>query len=192
MILLRWFLLYRVLVINFPVSISAQWHDAHCATTLSSREQEWLLEPHSLTAKLKAHACTFSVNVLNEQRFILTPQQQAMLKCESQYALNREVLLLCDEKPHVYAQSWLPDTANNNELHNMGERPLGDVIFQDPHLSRNNIEFAHFEKHHPMQKIVSQLNQPTRSLLGRRSVFSLQNYHFLVCEVFLPEAYLYT
>ncbi len=74
----------------------------------------------------------------------------------------------------------------------MGERPLGDVIFQQPELVRQNIEIARFDSKHSLQNLVTQLNLPTQTLLGRRSVFSLNDYQFLVAEVFLPGAYLYS
>jgi chorismate--pyruvate lyase len=179
-------------VITFPLSISANWHSATQKNELTKSEHDWLFEPHSLTAKLKSRAAVFSVKVLNEQHFTLSQSEQLLLNCEQATALNREVLLLCDNIPMVYAQSWLPYNESNNVLHNMGERPLGDVIFQDPRLSRANIEIAQFNTQHAIQQLVTQLNLPTKALLGRRSVFSLHDYRFLVCEVFLPGAYLYS
>ena len=181
-------------MITFPLSLSADWQSTSQVCGLSSAEQEWLFEPHSLTAKLKSQSQRFAVKVLSEQKVNLSQPQQALLSNEVNIVLNREVLLLCDDKPVVYAQSWLPISSNNtnNQLHNMGERPLGDVIFQDPALKRADIEIARFDDNHPLQSLVSELNLPNRSLLGRRSVFSLHNYKFLVCEVFLPGAYLYS
>lgn len=179
-------------MITFPLSISANWQCSSSVTDLSLLEQEWLFEPHSLTAKLKNNAHSFSVKVLSEQAFSLTKEQQQLLGSSASKALNREVLLLCDNIPMVYAQSWLPNNESQALLHNMGERPLGDVIFQHSALTRNNIEIARFGSSHALQLLVAQLNLPAQSLLGRRSVFSINDYHFLVCEVFLPGAYLYS
>jgi chorismate lyase len=181
-------------VITFPLSLSADWQSTAQVSGLSSAEQEWLFEPHSLTAKLKSQSQRFAVKVLSEQKVNLSQPQQALLSNEVNTVLNREVLLLCDDKPVVYAQSWLPISNNNtnNQLHNMGERPLGDVIFQDPALKRTDIEIARFDDNHSLQSLVSELNLPIHILLGRRSVFSLHDYKFLVCEVFLPGAYLYS
>ena len=110
-------------MITFPVSLSADWQCASLFSDLSSAEQEWLFEPHSLTAKLKSRSQCFSVKVLSEQEFELSAEQQQLLGCTQTTALNREVLLLCDNKPVVYAQSWLPASVNaaNNKLHNMGD-----------------------------------------------------------------------
>lgn len=176
---------------TFPISLSANWQCNSATNDLSHVEREWLCEPGSLTAKLKSRAHSFSVKVLQEQAFELTSEQKALLECDTQSALNREVILYCDEMPMVYAQSWLPDTQFKNTLHNMGERPLGDVIFQHSELVRNNIEIACFDLHHPIQHLTKDLKLILKPLLGRRSVFSLNNYNFLVCEVFLPGAYIY-
>tara|TARA_B110000211_G_C14037147_1_gene535106 strand:- start:1045 stop:1623 length:579 start_codon:yes stop_codon:yes gene_type:complete len=188
----RWFLFYRAIVITYPLSISANWQSTSSVSDLSSAEQEWLFEPNSLTAKLKSKSQIFSVKVLSEQLFTLSPEQQNLLSCATQTAINREVILLCDNVPMVYAQSWLPKSDASNPLHNIGERPLGDVIFQDPALKRTDIEIASFNFSHSIQQLVTLLNLPNRDLLGRRSVFSLHEYKFLVCEVFLPGAYLYS
>ena len=176
-------------MVTFPISLSANWQCNSTINGLSCAEREWLCESGSLTAKLKSCATSFSVKVLQEQAFDLTLEQKTMLGCDVQSALNREVILYCDNTPMVYAQSWLPNTQFKNALHNMGERPLGDVIFQHSELVRNNIEIASFELHHPIQQLTNKLKLPLKPLLGRRSVFSLNNYNFLVCEVFLPGAY---
>ncbi|MEM5509308.1 chorismate lyase [Pseudoalteromonas sp. AS71] len=179
-------------MITYPLSISANWQPTSYVSDLSPLEQEWLFEPNSLTAKLKSKSQIFSVRVLSEQLFTLSLEQKLLLNSAAKTAINREVLLLCDNKPMVYAQSWLPKNDSSNPLHNMGERPLGDVIFQDPALNRTDIEIAYFDAKHPVQQLVAKLNLPEKNLLGRRSVFSLKEYKFLVCEVFLPGAYLYS
>ena len=179
-------------MITYPLSISANWQSTFYVSDLSPLEQEWLFEPNSLTAKLKSNSKTFSVKVLSEELFTLSPEQSLLLNSTTKTAINREVLLLCDNVPMVYAQSWLPKNDSSNPLHNMGERPLGDVIFQDPALKRAEIEIAHFDATHPVQQLVTKLNLPAKNLLGRRSIFSLKEYKFLVCEVFLPGAYLYS
>lgn len=186
-------LLNRVIVITFPVSVAANWQLGTSINSLSGNEQDWLLEPNSLTAKLKQHCSEFSVQVLNEKTFSLTPAQQQLLACSQPLGINREVLLLCDAKPMVYAQSWLPVTEDmqQQQLLALGDKPLGDVIFQHPELKRTEIEVAQFDCQHPVQQLVSQYSEVIKPLWGRRSVFSLAQSRFLVAEIFLPEAYIY-
>lgn len=51
----------RVIVITFPLSLSADWQSTAQVTGLSNAEKEWLFEPHSLTAKLKSQSQRFAV-----------------------------------------------------------------------------------------------------------------------------------
>ena len=180
-------------MITFPVSVAANWQLGKSINSLSHNEQGWLLEPNSLTEKLKQHCTEFSVQVLSEKSFLLNSSQQQLLACSEPRAINREVLLLCDAKPMVYAQSWLPitDDMQQQRLLAMGDRPLGDLIFQHSDLKRTEIEVAKFDCQHPVQQLVSQCSAPTKPLWGRRSIFSLAQSRFLVAEIFLPEAYLY-
>jgi len=180
-------------VTKFPISLVADWQSASAYPHLTQQQQSWLLEAGSLTAKLKSHCQQFSVHVLNEAPFDLTSEQQALLNTSLSHALNREVLLLCDNKPMVYAQSWLPadDTLKKQQLLSMGTRPLGDVIFQDSSLLRTEIEVAEFSEQHQLGSLINELGLEPQMLWGRRSVFSLSRAHFLVAEVFLPGAYIY-
>lgn len=186
-------LLNRVIVITFPVSVTADWQLGTSINSLSCNEQDWLLEPNSLTAKLKTQCVEFSVKVLSEKEFELSISQQQLLDCSQRIGINREVLLLCDGIPMVYAQSWLPatDDMQQQQLLALGNRPLGDVIFQHPDLKRTEIEIARFDCQHPVQQLVSQYSVVVKPLWGRRSMFSLAQSRFLVAEIFLPEAYLY-
>ncbi|MCQ8878212.1 chorismate lyase [Pseudoalteromonas shioyasakiensis] len=180
-------------MITFPLSLTASWQRGNTVTTLSQQEQNWLLEPNSLTAKLKRHGRDFSVQVLSEKRFNLSPQQQQLLDCHLSEGINREVLLWCNGEPMVYAQSWLPVTQNmqQQKLLELGDKPLGDVIFQHPELKRTEIEIARFDCHHAVQQLIEQPAQSIKPLWARRSVFSLAHSRFLVCEVFLPKAFIY-
>lgn len=177
---------------TFPLSLKANWQLGQSVTDLSKVQQGWLLEPNSLTAKLKSHASSFAVEVLSEQRFTLSLAQQQLLNCTEQHAINREVLLLCDNTAMVYAQSWLPinHDMQQQKLLGLGNKPLGDIIFQHPSLSRTDIEVAYFDSQQ-FQHLLSNEQQSLSPLLGRRSIFSLQQSQFLVAEVFLPGAYIY-
>ena len=93
----------------------------------------------------------------------------------------REVILWCDDKPIVYAQSWLPEQTiiDLRALADVGERPLGDIIFQQPGLVRGSIEVSEIDLALPQLAL-------KQRCWARRSVFSLQQHPLLVSEVFLP------
>lgn len=187
------FLLNRAIVITFPLPLTANWQLGNTVTSLSQQEQSWLLEPNSLTAKLKSHGRDFSVQVLSETRFALNKQQQQLLSCQLTQGINREVLLWCNGHPMVYAQSWLPVSIDmqQQQLLELGDKPLGDVIFRHPDLKRTEIEVASFDQYHPVQQLAEQPLDSASPLWGRRSIFSLAQSRFLVSEIFLPKAFIY-
>ena len=49
---------------TFPLSLSANWLSDIQTDDLTPTEQEWLFEPHSLTAKLKSKAPIKYINVV--------------------------------------------------------------------------------------------------------------------------------
>jgi chorismate lyase len=162
------------------ISLDAKWHDAQ-RVVLPVALAPWVLEPASLTAKLKQHCQHFRVQVLQEQRTVLPAFLQALLPNIS-VAQVREVILWCDERPCVYAQSWLPEQTLNTlrPLADLGERPLGDYIFQHKSLTRGAIEAAQLDIALP------QFSAPL-VCTARRSVFQLELQPLLVAEAFLPD-----
>lgn len=175
------------------LSLNVNWQPltAVCQQ-LSPHLQHWLGQTGSLTHELKKRSTQFAVNVLAEQTFTLNAQQQAQLNCSQSEALGREVLLYCDEKPMVYAQSWIPLTQEDSlNLTALGTKPLGEVIFQDAQLQRFALEVADFTNHAPMAHLCQSLALPNEPLWGRRSLFALSQQNIMVCEVFLAGAYPY-
>ncbi len=141
----------------------------------------WLSEAGSLTARLKRYSHHFRLQRLQEDMAVLPEFLVDMLPGTGKAQL-REVLLWCDEKPCVYAQSWLPEQSLQtvSALADLGEQPLGEYLFCQPGLSRSQIE-------------VTQLNIPQNtwcsetSCWARRSVFRLNGQSpVFVAEVFLP------
>lgn len=164
---------------NPLISLDARWHDAS-TLQLPSELAPWLLESASLTARLKRHCRQFRLQLLQQQHSPLPLFLQHLLPA-TDYAQVREVILWCDEQPCVYAQSWLPMSTLNalRPLADLGERPLGDFIFQHQELQRGRIEATSL----PVQ--LAQI-KTADSCLARRSVFQLQQQPLLVAEVFLP------
>jgi len=178
----------------FPVTMDAKWlepSDVEIDSTLMS----WLVEPSSLTARLKANAGHFRVSVLG-QRIESCREEEASADIKAgEQVLVREVLLYCDDVPHVFARSLLPLNSLTGEqqgLANIGDQSLGQILFNHPNLIRKNIEVASFEQHASLSVLLSSLSMPDeRKLWGRRSVFVIDNKPMMVAEVFLPEALAY-
>ena len=166
--------------VNTPfISLDADWQAAG-SQPLPPQLAPWILEPASLTARLKLHCRQFRVQVLNEQRSELPAFLRPLLP-DTDTAQLREVILWCNGQPCVYAQSWLPEQTVNalRPLADLGERPLGDYIFQQPGLRRGIIEATQLDIALP------QLSR-AGTCHARRSVFTLSGLPLLVAEAFLP------
>lgn len=180
----------------FPVTLSSCWHDAS-RCTLSEQLQSWLLDPNSLTARLKLHCQQFRVELLGQRIESCQADEAVVLIPAGEQVLVREVLLYCDEKPHVFARSLLPLsslTGAEQALADLGTQSLGQVLFNNPSLERQTIAVAEFDEKSAVGKLAQQLKLstlPQGKLWGRRSVFVLENKPLMVAEVFLPDALAY-
>jgi len=152
----------------------------------------WLLDPGSLTARL-IQVCPgrFYVRVLSQ--VWATPQHNEIRRLrmrERQMSLIREVYLCCDEQPLVFARTVIPRrtlTGKQKHLAGLGSRPLGAVLFADPHMHRDEIEVARLSPREQLfhKAVAALVDKPSR-IWGRRSVFYLNNKPLLVNEIFLP------
>jgi len=152
----------------------------------------WLLDPASLTRRVQA-ACTgrFRVEVLGQG--YARPQRneaQRLGMRDGSSAFVREVHLLCDEHPWVYARTVIPRTTltgPRRHLTRLRNRPLGAVLFADPTMERGPVEIAHLtsgDRLYP--RTLLDRFPPHGGIWGRRSVFTLAGFPLLVSEIFLP------
>jgi len=138
--------------------------------------QSWLMDPGSLTQRLKKmSAGVFSVKVLEERW--AKHYAPSLLQCFSPHVVrermwSRKVLLLCDDVPWVAAHSLIPISSMRAELkrlRRLENKPLGEFLFRDPQLRRYQLEISRVD-----------------SVWGRRSLFYLHGKPLLVAEFFLP------
>ncbi len=143
--------------------------------------QSWLLDPGSLTQRLKetcaqlSGTSQFKVLVLEEGW--LCRQRPALLQCFAPHVArermwSRKVLLQCGDTPWVAAHSLIPVSSMQGPLKRLRalhDRPLGEFLFRHPQLRRDQLELTKAGK-----------------VWGRRSLFHLYNKPLLVAEFFLP------
>ena len=105
-------------------------------------------------------------------------------------AVIREVLLLCDEQPWVFARTLIPIHSlrgRARRLTRLGERPLGEVLFSQPGLRRGAIQVARLLSGHRLfAAAVTGLGEVPAQLWGRRTLFYYAGKPLLVNEIFLP------
>lgn len=178
----------------FPVQMKAIWQKP-LQQSIDANLKQWLLDPSSLTARLKQHCQSFRVELLGQviQSCAIEEANEDIIAGEQ--VLVREVLLYCDDIPQVFARSLLPLRSlkgQQQELANLGTQSLGQVLFNHPDLQRKNIEIAEFNNVSTVAAIVTCLSLPLQQpMWGRRSVFVLDNKPLMVAEVFLPGSFAY-
>ncbi len=169
----------------------AIWRQSTAAsgTRVSPFWRDWLLDQGSLTERLiAASGGEFSVRVLSQslQRPSLS-ERRALSLPEHRLALVREVILSGAGVPWVFARSVIPLqtlTGRLRRLRHLDSRPLGALLFSDPTMSREPLQWACID--FDSQSLSPQVASLTQPAWGRRSVFKLSAKPLLVCEVFLP------
>ncbi len=179
----------------YPLCLTGAW--STCAKSVSDTLNDWLFDSSSLTQRLKDKFSRFEVTVLSEKRIQLSDDSRMVLDCDAHQAFVREVLLVCDGKPAVYAQSVIPDSSLENglsSLTSLGTKPLGEVIFNNEEMIRLPIQAAAFSADSQLVRSLIALKvlaEPQETLWGRRSVFRIHNQPISVTEVFLPDSEVY-
>ena len=129
----------------------------------------------------------FSVSVLSQQWQTLNPEEaSAMGLTDVHSALVRQVILRCGNKPMIYARTVIPATTiqgAQRRYANMGNRPLGAMLFADRTMKREAIQIAKL----PVEQFVIKDLDTDEPIWGRRSVFRVSGKPLLVSEYFLPE-----
>ena len=134
----------------------------------------WLNEPGSITSRIKSFS-NFKLKLLKDG-----PGEVDIIDDDliiSNYKENniREVILLSDEEPLIYAKSIIPlETIRLGLgiLGNLKENPLGDILFSNPEIKKKHMLFAKFESN-------------KRIFYGRKGIYTVKGYPFSVCEIFL-------
>ncbi len=159
-----------------------------CRASLTPKLRRWLLDQGSMTARMLATGSKLRIQVC-QHRF----QQPTLLEANilklptTRLASIREVVMLCDEVPWLYARTVIPlevlhGTARR--LHYLGSTPLGRILFQELHLRRTEFEVAQMSDPNFLAKWST--DKKPQPLWARRSQFNGLRAPILLCEVFLP------
>ena len=172
-----------------------EWGDwrSHRLSDIPVGMQAWLRDTGSLTRKL-IQACApgcFRVRLLHQGWALLLNSERRILRSRSGVVmLIREVELLCDEQPWVFARTLIPATSlrgSARRLTYLGEKPLGALLFADPKATRGMMQIARLQPRHPLFAAASvHLRESPAVLWGRRALFQLCGRPLLVNEIFLP------
>jgi len=160
--------------------------------TLPRQLRTWLYDSASLTLRLQqVSGGDFRVRLLSQrwQRPLLN-ERLALAMGHHEYAMVRQVQLICKGEPWVYARSVIPArtmSGAGRQLSKLGSRPLGAFLFARDGVVREPMEIACV---HPNEMIYDDATAGAgvkqQAVWGRRSVFRLEQKPLLVSEFFLP------
>jgi chorismate lyase len=152
------------------------------------------IENGSLTARLKVRYKDFAVRpvLLKNAKSFTDESAQLGLKA-NQHVLIREVLLVGNNQPVVFAHSVLPHASLRgawNGLGKLGNKPLGAALFANPKVKRTPLEYKKLSACSPISmRVAGHLKTSPKALWARRSIFSLNCARILVTEIFLEELF---
>lgn len=151
----------------------------------------WLTDRGSLTARLMARCTEFSVLPLRQNLAVANRDEAWLLQLPPhRLALVREVLLRCDGLPAVFAHSLIASDELRRTwrfVAQLGNRPLGAVLFANPRIQRQPLHYKSLDARHPLYRGAAEhLPHVPPRLWARRSLFTLNHAPLLVTEVFLP------
>lgn len=154
----------------------------------------WLTDNASLTMKLIAHSIHFRVQKLKQQRGrCLADECEEVGLSRRTHVQQREVLLVCDGRPVVYAHTIVPLDATAADwpfFGALGERSLGStLLFGDPRVRRGKLRYARLQAQHPLaRRALDAVGSAAISfpLFARRCLYLRRKGQLLVTELFLP------
>jgi chorismate lyase len=171
----------------------AEWRQQRI-TTIPADIASWLRDEGSLTRRV-IQACGqdgFRVRLLHQAWGSPLYSESRVLRVRrAEATLIREVELLCEERPWVFARTLIPATSlrgSARRLTQLGDRPLGAVLFSDSRVRRGITQIARLQPRHPLfATAAANLQQKPQQLWGRRTLFYIAERPILVNEIFLPE-----
>jgi chorismate--pyruvate lyase len=169
------------------------WHEHVLRTPENEVFRDWLTDRGSLTKRLSA-AGGFSVALLKQR--LETPSLDELGKLHltpGELAWVREVALLCDGHPLVFAHSVLPRRPRGplqRWLTRLGNRSLGALLFAHPNFVRGRLSTRKIDPRHPLYwrcvKALGLSENPPDAFWARRSSFAFGRQSVLVTEAFAP------
>ncbi len=146
----------------------------------------WITDRGSLTARIVAHFPEFNLVRVRQERCVpLADERRALGLRAGELAVVREVVLRTASRPLVFAHTAVnPDALSGawRGLSRLGARPLAEMLFHDPLVSRMPMEYRKLPRGHALLESAGIRHQAW----ARRSVFLKHGQPLLVTELFYP------
>lgn len=151
--------------------------------------QTWLSHSGSFIDRLAEHGITHpKINVLREDWFKPEAWESKLLGLAmNDLAFVREVCIYNGDQIWLYGRTVVPKAmlGNKKELSHLENRSLGSVLFQDPDIKRDPLEFIYAEPHQLWQEFAATQEQQASWI--RRSLFHLHDSSLLLTEILMPD-----
>ena len=108
--------------------------------------KSWLLEKGPITKRISKNY-EFELNLLKDDIASINQEERDFLCHDDRDIKVREVILLADRSPLVYAKSLIPSATIKHgfaELGKLGRKPLGDILFEKEIFFKTNVMYAEF------------------------------------------------
>jgi len=139
--------------------------------------RSWLLENGPITKRIKKNG-SFKLHLIKDELSFIEQEDKDFIDCTSNEIKLREVILFCDDEPIVFAQTIIPvETISKglDQLGNLGNKPLGDILFEKDIFTKDKVVYALFEN-------------ASSLYWGRKAKYLVKGFKFSVMEVFLINA----
>lgn len=156
--------------------------------------RSWLTRAGALTSGLRKLG-VLELRVLRQAVLQPRPDEVAALSLSNgQPAYVREICMSIDGIDSVVARSVVSLRARSGSWQAMGKlgrRPLADILYDDPQVTRSAFETARLIPPHPLANLARLVTKTStdnarQMYWGRRSVFWRGGQALLVSECFLP------
>lgn len=166
---------------------SDTWRPLESCEGLPGDVEDWLAEPGSLTARIRARCPDrFRLRVVDERDesgvTLFADRAAEAIFC-------REITLDCGDTPQVFARTRVPlgTLATHPWLRELGGRPLGARLFDEPGYMRGRFHVARLMRGDVLYDYIDVHVTPlAREVWARRARVELNGHPFEICECFLP------
>ena len=136
--------------------------------------KSWLVEKGPITKRIKSEE-SFQLNLLKDEISYVEDVEKEFLDVISNNIKVREVILMGNNIPRVYAKSLIPIRTIDegfSKLGKLGTKPLGDILFEKEIFKKTDMVYAQFQNKDSI-------------FWGRKTKYLVKNMPLSVMEVFL-------
>jgi chorismate--pyruvate lyase len=144
----------------------------------SDEIKSWLLEKGPITKRIKTMG-TFKLKLIQDKISEVEKSEILFLNSKKGKFRVREVKLFCNGEPKIFARTIIPVITIEegfSDLGKIGNKPLGDILFEKKIFTKEEIVFASFKYEEYL-------------FWGRNTKYTVKGYPFSVMELFLINDY---